>query len=174
MEPITYDHRMTSLAEYLHNVYGNSHVADAFRVKDDDVLNAILADLTDDIKYLDDEHEDYDYQYDLTVAKYADIIDMARHQRETKELHPDTIILYRRDARYTAIQEDANTLSGVLIDTTMPGKETIRLVHKTKGLLTASFPHQDLDVVLPSLIRHGHRVAICDWVTRHRKTLAHR
>lgn len=65
-----------------------------------------------------------------------------------KEMHPDTLLLFRCGDFYESYQEDAESASRILGITLTRDK--------------AGFPYHALDTYLPKLIRAGHRIAICD------------
>lgn len=73
--------------------------------------------------------------------------------RELKDMHPDTLLLFRCGDFYVSFQEDAESASRIL---------GITLTRDKEGYRQAGFPHHALDTYLPKLIRAGHRLAICD------------
>lgn len=73
--------------------------------------------------------------------------------RELKDMHPDTLLLFRCRDFYVSFQEDAESASRIL---------GITLTRDKEGDRQAMFPHYALDTYLPKLIRAGHRLAICD------------
>lgn len=70
-----------------------------------------------------------------------------------KEMHPDTLLLFRCGNFYESYQEDAESASRIL---------GITLTRDKAGDRQACFPYHALDTYLPKLIRAGHRLAICD------------
>lgn len=72
---------------------------------------------------------------------------------ELKEMHPDTLLLFRYGDFYESYQEDAESASRIL---------GITLTRDKEGDRQTMFPHYALDTYLPRLIRAGHRIAICD------------
>lgn len=70
-----------------------------------------------------------------------------------KEMHPDTLLLFRCGDFYESYQEDAESASCIL---------GITLTRDKEGDRQTMFPHYALDTYLPKLIRAGHRLAICD------------
>lgn len=70
-----------------------------------------------------------------------------------KEMHPDTLLLFRCGDFYESYQEDAENASRIL---------GITLTRDKEGDRQACFPYHALDTYLPKLIRTGHRLAICD------------
>lgn len=70
-----------------------------------------------------------------------------------KEMHPDTLLLFRCGDFYESYQEDAESASRIL---------GITLTRDKAGDRLAGFPYHALDTYLPKLIRAGHRLAICD------------
>lgn len=73
--------------------------------------------------------------------------------RELKDMHPDTLLLFRYGDFYVSYQEDAESASRIL---------GITLTRDKEGDRQTMFPHYALDTYLPKLIRAGHRLAICD------------
>ena len=73
-----------------------------------------------------------------------------------KEKHPDAVLLFRSGDFYNTYNEDAKTTSSKLGITLTTPKEVKGIDH------LASFPHHQLDVYLPKLVRAGLRVAIVD------------
>ena len=94
----------------------------------------------------------------------AKVIDMNQKQESAiaasynslKAKHPDALLLFRSNDFYNTYNDDAKTASSKLgISLTVP--------MELKGIdHLASFPHQQLDVYLPKLVRAGLRVAIVD------------
>jgi DNA mismatch repair protein MutS len=72
---------------------------------------------------------------------------------ELKDMHPDTLMLFRGGDFYVSYQEDAENASRIL---------DITLTRDKQGDRQACFPYHALDTYLPRLIRAGHRIAICD------------
>lgn len=72
---------------------------------------------------------------------------------ELKEMHPDTLLLFRYGDFYESYQEDAESASHIL---------GITLTRDKEGNRQTMFPHYALDTYLPRLIRAGHRIAIYD------------
>lgn len=70
-----------------------------------------------------------------------------------KEMHPDTLLLFRCGDFYESYQEDAENASRIL---------GITLTRDKEGDRQACFPYHALDTYLPKLIRAGHRIAFCD------------
>lgn len=70
-----------------------------------------------------------------------------------KEMHPDTLLLFRCGDFYESYQEDAESASSIL---------GITLTRDKEGDRQTMFSHYALDTYLPKLIRAGHRLAICD------------
>ena len=94
----------------------------------------------------------------------AKVIDM-NHQQESpvatlysslKQKHPDAILLFRSGDFYKTYNDDAKATSSKLGITLSAPKELKGIDHM------ASFPHHELDVYLPKLVRAGLRVAIVD------------
>ena len=79
----------------------------------------------------------------------------AKKKRFTKlkEMHPDTLLLFRCGNFYESYQEDAESASRIL---------GITLTRAKAGDRQARCPYHALDTYLPRLIRAGHRLAICD------------
>lgn len=76
-----------------------------------------------------------------------------------KEKYPDAVMLARIGDGYEAYNDDATTVQAVMgHDISLEVASTVAI-----GLLyVTSFPGNMLDVILPKLVRAGHRVAICD------------
>ena len=77
---------------------------------------------------------------------------------EMKKKHPDAMLLFRNGNFYEMYKEDALKASVILAlkvsDKILPlEKDPIKLL---------IFPHHELDIHLPKLVRSGERVAICD------------
>lgn len=70
-----------------------------------------------------------------------------------KAKHPDAILLMRCGDFYETYHDDAETVADVL---------GIVLTKQQDGTRMAGFPAHALDTYLPIIVRHGHRVAICD------------
>lgn len=70
-----------------------------------------------------------------------------------KEMHPDTLLLFRCGDFYESYQEDAEATAQVL---------GVTLTKDIEGVSQTMFPHYDLDTYLPKLIRAGHHIGICD------------
>ena len=81
---------------------------------------------------------------------------------EMKKKHPDAMLLFRKGNFYEMYKEDALKASVILAlkvsDKILPlEKDPIKLL---------IFPHHELDIHLPKLVRSGERVAICDAIDR--------
>ena len=81
---------------------------------------------------------------------------------EMKKQHPDAMLLFRNGNFYEMYKEDALKASVILAlkvsDKILPlEKDPIKLL---------IFPHHELDIHLPKLVRSGERVAICDAIDR--------
>jgi len=74
-----------------------------------------------------------------------------------KEVHPDTVLLFRVGDFFETFEEDAKTASKVL---------GITLTKRANGAAgevpLAGFPHHAIDTYLPKLVRAGYRVAVCE------------
>lgn len=84
---------------------------------------------------------------------------MKKEVRETvfdicKSKHPEAILLIRIGDFYHAYRQDAKDIADVY-------KTSVTV--DNEGDYSVFFFHTELDVVLPKLIRAGHRVAICDY-----------
>ena len=79
---------------------------------------------------------------------------------ELKDMHPDTLLLFRYGDFYESYQEDAESASRIL---------GITLTRDKEGDRQTMFPHYALDTYLPKLIREGHRIAICDILQEERR-----
>lgn len=69
-----------------------------------------------------------------------------------KKTHPEAVLLFRMNAFYISINEDAESVSKTLGTTLI----------SNKGRKESYFPQHLLDTYLPKLVRSGFRVAICD------------
>lgn len=72
---------------------------------------------------------------------------------ETKQKHPDAVILFRTGDYYTVVKEDAAAVSEI---------SDLPLYTEDGGGFFCMFLHANLDAVLPKIIRAGRRVAIID------------
>lgn len=94
----------------------------------------------------------------------AKVIDMNQKEESSiastynslKAKHPDAILLFRNNDSYNTYNQDAETSSSKLGITLTSPKDMKGIDH------LASFPHHQLDVYLPKLVRAGLRVAIVD------------
>ena len=82
---------------------------------------------------------------------------MMKQYFDLKAKHPDAVMLFRCGDFYETYSEDAVTASEILGITL-----TKRANGQGKTVEMAGFPHHALDTYLPTLIRAGRRVAICD------------
>ncbi len=81
---------------------------------------------------------------------------MMKQYKQIKEKHQDSILLFRMGDFYETFFEDAVIMSkvcGITLTKRNSGADNANL---------AGFPHHQLDVYLPKLVRAGHRVAVCD------------
>lgn len=85
-------------------------------------------------------------------GKYSSIM---KQWKELKGKHPDALLLFRIGDFYEMYKQDAKRGSEVL-------GITLTKMNESKDFHLAGFPHQALDTYLPTLIRAGERVAICD------------
>jgi len=80
-----------------------------------------------------------------------------RQYRQIKERYPDTILLFRLGDFYETFGDDAVRTAQAC---------GITLTKRNNGaagaIPLAGFPHHQLDVYLPKLVRGGHRVAVCE------------
>ena len=94
---------------------------------------------------------------DVSASKaQAEPSALAKAYESMKAKHPDAILLYRCGDFYQAFGEDAKAVSDVL------GITLTRRNAKDITAQMAGFPHHALDSYLPTLVRAGKRVAICD------------
>ena len=89
-------------------------------------------------------------------------VGFGRQFNELKKKHPDAVLLFRKGDFYEMYKEDALKASVILAlkvsDKILPlEKDPIKLL---------IFPHHELDIHLPKLVRSGERVAICDAIDR--------
>jgi DNA mismatch repair protein MutS len=80
---------------------------------------------------------------------------MMQQYREAKERYPGMLLLFRMGDFYELFDSDAETASRVL---------GLTLTSRDKTVPMAGFPHHALDTHLRTLLRAGHRVAVCDQV----------
>src|SRR5215207_1849222 len=80
---------------------------------------------------------------------------MMQQHKEAKERHPSMLLLFRAGDFYELFFEDAEVASRVL---------GITLTSRDKQAPMAGFPHHALETHLRTLLRAGHRVAVCDQV----------
>ena len=85
-------------------------------------------------------------------------VGLVRMFNEMKKKHPDAMLLFRNGNFYEMYKEDALKASVILAlkvsDKILPlENDPIKLLN---------FPHHELDIHLPKLVRSGERVAICD------------
>src|SRR5712692_1154983 len=80
---------------------------------------------------------------------------MMQQYRAAKEAHPGMLLLFRMGDFFETFGEDAELVSRVL---------GLTLTSRDKSIAMAGFPHHQLDSYLRKLLRHGHRVAVCDQV----------
>ncbi len=93
---------------------------------------------------------------EVTAQEVADCHIM-RQWKEIKAQYPDALLLFRVGEFYEAYNDDAKQASGILgITLTKFAKSDIPM---------CGFPFHALDTYLPSLVRAGKRVAICDEIT---------
>lgn len=94
--------------------------------------------------------DDQDY---IRTGWHIDMSPLYKQFKELKKKYPDAVLLFRDDDEaYCAYEEDADKLS----------KACDCPLLNWNGVKAAGFPHNALDMMLPKLIRAGHRVAICD------------
>lgn len=72
--------------------------------------------------------------------------------RDLKAKHPDAILLFRCGDNYEAYNKDADATSEILG----------LAIQSVPGTRWTQFPHHQLDINLPRLVRAGKRIAICD------------
>lgn len=72
---------------------------------------------------------------------------------ELKSKHPDTVLLFRCGDFYKAYEDDA--------------KVCLKTIYGNDiEIIEFSFAYHALDIYLPKLVRAGHRVCICDQLTK--------
>jgi len=79
---------------------------------------------------------------------------LTKQYNEIKSRYPDTVLLFRLGDFYETFGTDAELTArdcGITLTKRSSGGEPL-----------AGFPHHQLDVYLPKLIRAGHRVAVCE------------
>lgn len=77
---------------------------------------------------------------------------------DLKKKHPDALLMFRNRDFYELYKQDA-VKAGTALGLTLSSQTFEGVKEKVK---VAAFPHYDLDIYLPKLIRAGHRVAIVD------------
>lgn len=90
-----------------------------------------------------------------------DMSPILRQYRDFKALYPDAIVLFEVGDSYEAYEQDAEAVDKILhgnryycgIFNKHTGKEWMHAI---------SFPHYNLDVFLPKLVKAGKKVAICE------------
>src|SRR4051812_19480960 len=80
---------------------------------------------------------------------------MMQQYREAKERHPGMLLLFRMGDFYELFLDDAEVVSRVL---------GLTLTTRDGSIPMAGFPWRALDTHLRTLLRQGHRVAVCDQV----------
>ena len=98
----------------------------------------------------------YDLEGNKLPEKPADttpkIAQIKEQYEAMKKQHSDAIIIFRLGDEYECIEQDANAIAIVL-----------GLKLQNKGNTTfVKFPKSDLDAYVPTLIKSGYRVAICE------------
>lgn len=82
---------------------------------------------------------------------------LMKQYNSVKSKYPNTILLFRLGDFYETFNEDAEIAAKVL---------GITLTKRNNGaagkMPLAGFPHHQLDVYLPKLVKGGHRVAVCE------------
>ncbi len=84
--------------------------------------------------------------------------DFIKKYKDLKSMHPEVVLLFRKNDNYYSFFEDAEKTSdscniASLEETDEDGTYT----------LCSAFPYSALDTYLPKLIRAGNRVCICDF-----------
>src|SRR5271170_7403099 len=80
---------------------------------------------------------------------------MMQQYQEAKQRHPGMLLLFRMGDFYELFHEDAEIVSRVL---------GLTLTSRDNQTPMAGFPYRALETHLRSLLRAGHRVAVCDQV----------
>ncbi len=84
-----------------------------------------------------------------------------KEYQETRQRHPNMLLLFRIGDRYELYGEDAEVAGRLLnLDVATKTDEGTR-----EQVARASFSHESLQESLRRLLQAGHRVAICDQVT---------
>ena len=106
------------------------------------------------LRLMRDRYCDYDDDQDYIRTGWCKQADANYYNFcSLKKRHPNAVLLFRDgDEAYCAYEEDADVLNEVC---------NCPLLN-WNGVKAAGFPHNALDMMLPKLIRAGHRVAICD------------
>lgn len=107
----------------------------------------------------------------LKVEKKADKVksatkseeDLIPQYEEMKKKHPDAILLFHIGNNYVAIREDAPKVFAE----TLTGLEEKKI--KGEKIQICKFLAENLDGILPKLIKAGHRVATCESLTDPKK-----
>src|SRR5262245_7388316 len=80
---------------------------------------------------------------------------MMKQYWEAKERHPGMLLLFRMGDFYELFDKDAETAAKLL---------GLTLTSRDKSIAMAGFPHHQLESYLATMLRAGHRVAVCDQV----------
>ncbi|MDE6317204.1 MAG: hypothetical protein K2L73_02255 [Muribaculaceae bacterium] len=95
------------------------------------------------------------------ISLPASTAPILKQYADMKKKHPDAIILFRIGDFYECFDTDAQIAADVLGITL-----TSRAKGKSKKIHLAGFPQHALDTYLPKLVRAGHRVAICEQISK--------
>lgn len=91
--------------------------------------------------------------------------DLLKEFEILKEKHPDAILIFRKSNHYLAINEDAVKVSETV------GTPLIQPKRKQDGEHSTIFHKNELDTILPKMIRAGHRIAIVDAIVEEKKNV---
>ena len=108
----------------------------------------------------ENEHREYHEEEKRQQQQMSNVPPIIKQYNDLKQKHPDALLLFRCGDFYETYKEDAVKVSNILGITLT--KHSKRMDEEGKPLKMAGFPYHALDTYLPTLIRAGERVAICD------------
>lgn len=93
-------------------------------------------------------------QFNAFVKHELEVMDKARRWSEEKQRKPKFLLLFKTGYMYEAWQEDAAVMAEDL---------KLTLYFHEREFKWCQFPVEQLDEMLPRLIRKGHRICIYDF-----------
>ena len=108
----------------------------------------------------ENEHREYHEEEKRQQQQMSNVPPIIKQYNDLKQKHPDALLLFRCGDFYETYKEDAVKVSNILGITLT--KHSKRMDEEGKPLKMAGCPYHALDTYLPTLIRAGERVAICD------------